>query len=61
MQFRRILHFLTLNVNEEDFKLLCRKFADQTSGDINYPAFVQTIDQGTPRSSTHLDKGWWHK
>ena len=45
-QFGRILHFLSLNVAPDDFKLLCRKFADPTSGDINYPAFVQTVDNG---------------
>lgn len=43
-QFSRILHFLSLNVNEEDFKLLCKMFSDVTSGDINYPAFVQAVD-----------------
>jgi len=43
-QFGRILHFLSLNVAPVDFKLLCRKFADPTTGDINYPAFVQTVD-----------------
>ncbi len=45
-QFGRILHFLSLNVNEEDMKLLCTKFEDVTSGDVNYPAFVQAVDQG---------------
>ncbi|KAK2184430.1 hypothetical protein NP493_266g02009 [Ridgeia piscesae] len=61
MQFRRILHFLTLNVNEEDFKLLCRKFADQTSGDINYPAFVQTIDQDFVNYTQGLIQGIEYK
>ena len=45
-QFGRILHFLTLKVAPEDFKLLCRKFADRATGDVNYPAFVQCVDQG---------------
>lgn len=45
-QFGRILHFLSLNVQSEDFKLLRRKFADPTSGDVNYPAFVQAVDRG---------------
>ncbi|CAD5122359.1 DgyrCDS10796 [Dimorphilus gyrociliatus] len=44
-QFSRMLHFLSLNVSAEDFKLLCRKFADPTTGDINYPGFVQAVDQ----------------
>ncbi len=45
-QFGRILHFLSLNVAPEDFKLLCLKFKDEATGDINYPAFVQTVDKG---------------
>ncbi|XP_064617922.1 uncharacterized protein LOC135482031 [Liolophura sinensis] len=44
-QFGRILHFLSLNVSSEDLKLLCRKFEDPASGDVNYPAFVQAVDQ----------------
>ena len=27
-------------------KLLLRKFEDPGSGDVNYPAFVQAVDQG---------------
>ena len=45
-QFGRILHFLSLNVAPEDLKLLLRKFEDPASGDVNYPAFVQAVDQG---------------
>ncbi|XP_071808477.1 uncharacterized protein [Asterias amurensis] len=44
-QFRRILHFLSINVQSEDFKLLCRKFEEPKSGDVNYPALVQAIDK----------------
>ncbi|CAH1794695.1 unnamed protein product [Owenia fusiformis] len=44
-QFARILHFLSLNVSAEDMKLLCRKFEDPYSSDVNYPAFVQSVDQ----------------
>ncbi|XP_070544504.1 uncharacterized protein [Ptychodera flava] len=45
-QFGRILHFLSLNVQSEDFKLLCRKFEDpERRGDVNYPAFVQAVDR----------------
>ncbi|ELU01670.1 hypothetical protein CAPTEDRAFT_182794 [Capitella teleta] len=44
-QFGRILHFLSLNIAPEDFKLLCRKFRDAETGDVNYPAFVQTVDR----------------
>nr|XP_002123656.3 uncharacterized protein LOC100183292 [Ciona intestinalis] len=44
-QFARILHFLSLDVSEEDLKLLCRKFEEPTSQDVNYPAFCQAIDQ----------------
>ena len=45
LQFGRILHFLSLNVSTEDMKLLCKKFEDPGSGDVNYPAFVQTVDK----------------
>ncbi|KAK3583614.1 hypothetical protein CHS0354_039437 [Potamilus streckersoni] len=45
MQFARILHFLSLNVAPEDLKLVCAKFEDPASGDVNYPAFVQAVDQ----------------
>ncbi|XP_002741846.1 uncharacterized protein LOC100373451 [Saccoglossus kowalevskii] len=45
-QFGRILHFLSLHVQSEDFKLLCRKFEDpERRGDVNYPAFVQAVDR----------------
>jgi len=44
-QFARILHFVGLSVGEEDLKLLCRKFKEPVSGDINYPAFCQAIDK----------------
>ncbi|XP_074647534.1 uncharacterized protein LOC141903328 [Tubulanus polymorphus] len=43
-QFERVLHFLSLSVGPEDFKLLCKMFAEPVSGDVNYPAFVQAID-----------------
>jgi len=36
-------------VSPEDFRLLCVKFADPTTGDINYPAFVQTVDKGASK------------
>lgn len=45
LQFGRILHFLGMNVNPEDMKLLLAKFQDPTTGDVNYPAFVQAVDQ----------------
>ncbi|XP_060063466.1 uncharacterized protein LOC132543930 [Ylistrum balloti] len=44
-QFGRILHFLSLNINAEDLKLICLKFEDPASGDVNYPDFVQAVDQ----------------
>ena len=44
-QFARILHFLSLSVNEQDLKLLCKKFEEPVSGDVNYPAFCQAVDQ----------------
>lgn len=45
LQFGRILHFLGMNVAPEDLKLLVAKFQDPTVGDVNYPAFVQAVDQ----------------
>jgi len=50
---RRCVHALSLLrrlvtqvcVNPEDLRLLCRKFADAATGDINYPAFVQCVDR----------------
>ncbi|KAK3798859.1 hypothetical protein RRG08_050238 [Elysia crispata] len=44
-QFARILHFLGLNVNNQDLLLLLNKFQDPASGDVNYPAFVQAVDR----------------
>lgn len=44
-QFGRVLSTLGINVSPEDFRCLCRKFADTTTGDINYPGFVQTVDK----------------
>lgn len=46
LQFGRILHFLGMNVAPEDLKLLLTKFQDPATGDVNYPAFVQAVDQG---------------
>lgn len=44
------MYFLTLNVTEEDFKLLCKKYKDEATGDVNYPAFVQSIDDRKSKS-----------
>ena len=44
-QFGRILTQQLVCVNPEDLRLLCRKFADAATGDINYPAFVQCVDR----------------
>jgi len=44
-QFARILHFLGLNINNEDLKLVLNKFQDPATGDVNYPAFVQAVDR----------------
>lgn len=46
LQFGRILHFLGLNVNPQDLKLLVAKFQDPASGDVDYPSFVQAVDDG---------------
>ena len=46
-QFGRILATLRVAVDPEDHRLLCRKFAVDpgSTGDINYPAFVQCVDR----------------
>ncbi|XP_048419206.1 uncharacterized protein LOC125467433 isoform X1 [Stegostoma tigrinum] len=44
-QFERGLDYLGLSVLPTDFNLLCRKFEDPTSGDVNYVAFSQAIDE----------------
>lgn len=43
-QFSRMLHMVGLNVSQFDLELICRKFEYPCSGDINYPAFIQSID-----------------
>jgi len=43
-QFSRMLHMVGLNIPHSDLEILCQKFEYPTSGDINYPAFVQAID-----------------
>jgi Ca2+-binding EF-hand superfamily protein len=43
-QFSRILHFMSLQLTDEDVKVICQKFEDTTSGDVNYSAFIQAID-----------------
>lgn len=44
-QFARVLHTLNLSVDENDLRLLCLKFEEPISGDVNYPAFCQTVDE----------------
>ncbi|KER31253.1 LOW QUALITY PROTEIN: hypothetical protein T265_13008 [Opisthorchis viverrini] len=44
-QFGRVLHFLGLTVSPEDCRLLCRKFAEPTTGKVNYTLFCQAIDR----------------
>ena len=45
LQFGRVLHVLGLTVDKEELLLLLRKFELPESGDINYPAFCQAVDQ----------------
>ncbi|XP_055517833.1 uncharacterized protein LOC129713013 [Leucoraja erinacea] len=44
-QFERTLDYLGLSVLPMDFRLLCKKFGDPASGDINYVAFSQAVDK----------------
>ena len=57
LQFGRILHFLGMNVAPEDLKLLLAKFKEPISGDVNYPAFVQAVDQGGEEHTCSVS-GW---
>eukprot|EP00118_Oscarella_pearsei_P007535 m.37336 g.37336 ORF g.37336 m.37336 type:complete len:283 (+) comp32362_c0_seq6:963-1811(+) len=43
-QFARIIDSSQLDVPQEDIKLICRKFENRDTGDINYSAFIQAID-----------------
>ena len=45
LQFGRVLHVLGLTVSKEELRLLCLKFEEPLSGDVNYPAFCQAVDQ----------------
>ncbi|XP_051897298.1 uncharacterized protein LOC127584565 [Pristis pectinata] len=44
-QFERTLDYLGLSVLPMDLRLLCKKFGDPTTGDVNYVAFSQAIDK----------------
>ncbi|XP_067876442.1 uncharacterized protein [Heterodontus francisci] len=44
-QFERGLDYLGLSVLPLDFRLLCKKFEDPATGEINYVAFSQAIDK----------------
>lgn len=46
LQFGRVLATLGLMPTENEFRLLCLKFEDKTSGDVNYPAFCQSVEEG---------------
>jgi len=43
-QFSRMLHMVGLDMCQFDLELIIRKFEYPSSGDINYPAFIQAID-----------------
>ncbi|CAF3527653.1 unnamed protein product [Rotaria socialis] len=44
-QFGRVLRTLDLIPSPYDFNILCKKFEDRESGDINYALFCQMIEQ----------------
>ncbi|GCB74667.1 hypothetical protein scyTo_0003758 [Scyliorhinus torazame] len=44
-QFERGLDYLGLSVEPMDFKLLCKRFEDPVTGEINYVAFSQAVDK----------------
>ncbi len=45
IQFGRVLSTLNIMPSNNDFQLLLKKFEDPVSGDINYPAFCQVVDE----------------
>ena len=49
-QFGRVLRTLDLIPPPFDFNLLCKKFEDRETGDINYALFCQIIEQGKIKS-----------
>ncbi|XP_067828759.1 uncharacterized protein [Heptranchias perlo] len=44
-QFERTMDYLGLSVLPMDFRLLCKKFEDPATGEINYVAFSQAVDK----------------
>ena len=50
-QFARVLSLLGLDVSIEDVDLLARKFSDPTSGDVNYPSFIQVVEPNFEHST----------
>lgn len=51
-QFARMLHILSLNLQADELVLICKKFEYLVGGDINYPAFIEAIDQEYVASSS---------
>lgn len=52
IQFGRVLSTLGLMPSEKEFELLCKKFEDPVSGDVNYPVFCQAVDEGFLKSAS---------
>lgn len=46
IQFGRVLSSLGLMPSNAEYELLCKKFEDPVTGDVNYPAFCQAVDEG---------------
>lgn len=53
-QFARMLHFLSITVRPQDLALLCKKFEYPVGGDINYSAFIQSIDSEYTGTATTI-------
>lgn len=45
-QFGRVLRTLDLIPAPYDFNILCKKFEDRETGDVNYALFCQIVEQG---------------
>jgi hypothetical protein len=46
LQFGRVLSTLKLLPPTYEFELLCHRFEDPVTGDVNYPVFCQAVEEG---------------
>ncbi len=46
LQFGRVLLTLNLMPSNSEYELICKKFEDPVTGDVNYPIFCQSVEEG---------------